>query len=414
VIPVITFTTNALIGTPTVPEIIHALNIYSNTNALAKGWNWISFNLSASKLADLDSMFADLTLEEGDLIKGPDKNNAIVFDTYDSGDGKWQGTLSNSGGLNVTSMYMLKLALKQDLLFSGKPVVTGDVPVTLTTGWNWIGYTPQENMTVKEAFGYHLPVADDQVKSQYGFSIYDDLMGWIGSLEYLKPGRGYMYYSHQAGSFYYPEKSSLKSSFNLENETLIPAFAYQWPDNMTIVAKIVPTEKVNEDYVVYAYQNNTLTGAGITDFNENTGEWLWFIQVFGDTRQEKVSFIVENPSGTEKLMVNEEFLFQADDMIGTLANPVVLTLGNEQLNIRGINVYPNPFSDALFISAETREFTRIELIDTEGRILRNYSYKPDKRPFTEKLDLPEGLKEGIYILKILGTQDTHYIKIVKQ
>ena len=118
-------------------------------------------------------------------------------------------------------MYMMKLAQSQDLVYSGEPVVTGDVPISLVTGWNWIGYTPQVNIPVKEAFGYHIPVAEDLVKSQHAFAVYDDLMGWIGSLLYMEPGRGYMYFSDAEATFYYPERSSMKSLIDSDNKFIL-------------------------------------------------------------------------------------------------------------------------------------------------------------------------------------------------
>ena len=409
VTPVIAFSANSMVGTSSNPKIIHALNQYSFSRTLANGWSWVSFNLSG-KLNNLDSLFMDLSLSEGNMIKGQN-----AYDIYCDSSHSWRGTLSQTGGLNVTSMYMMKLSQEQSFTYSGQPVSTGNVPISLTKDWNWIGYTPLVNMTVKEAFGYHLPTAGDLVKSQNGFAIYDDLLGWIGSLQYMKPGSGYLYYSGKEGNFYYPEGSKLKGFIQAEAEMPVQDFAYKWPYNMSIIARIVPEGRVNENYSVSAYQNNLITGNGTPVFISSTGEWLWFIQVFGDDAQKnEIFFTVENADRKYKLGINEKLSFRADNLIGTLSNPVLLTLESELEKNSLIKVFPNPFTDALYISGQTRDFSRIDLIDIGGRVLFNFYFKPEKDPVTQKLNLPKELEKGIYFLKIIGIDGIQYIKIIKQ
>ncbi|KPK79613.1 MAG: hypothetical protein AMS27_17855, partial [Bacteroides sp. SM23_62_1] len=404
VTPVMDFKADDLVGSATNPQSIHALNLYANNIALAKGWNWISFNLNTDKLASLDEFLLVLDLQQyNDLIK-----NKVAYSQYNGV--KWQGTLSS---LEIGKMYMMMISQAQDFVYSGEPVVTGDMPIQLVKGWNWIGYTPQGNLTVKEAFGYHLPSAGDVVKSQFAFAIYDDLMGWIGSMQYMRPGLGYKYYSGDAATFYYPEKSGMKSLVDIEIPEA-PEFIHQWPNSMNLIARIVPGDRVTEEYLVYAYRNKNITGLGLPVYNSNTGEWLWFIQVYGDTAGDKIGFMIENASGTEKLAAREEILFQADRIIGTLSEPVELTLADPEQRPSGIRVYPNPFTDELNVAIGSSDNLRIELTDLEGRVIWNYKYESVRDKYIHTLDLPSDLSEGVYILKIMNGTGTHYQKIIKQ
>jgi hypothetical protein len=59
----------------------------------------------------------------------------------------------------------------------------------LAPGWNRIAYIPQVNETVDEAFAGANPANGDIVKSQTAFSVYDVNVGWVGTLDYLRPWR---------------------------------------------------------------------------------------------------------------------------------------------------------------------------------------------------------------------------------
>ena len=57
----------------------------------------------------------------------------------------WYGQLS-SFGVNNTEMYKLFLVYDESLEFTGAPVDVTETPITLSTGWNWIGYTLKSHM----------------------------------------------------------------------------------------------------------------------------------------------------------------------------------------------------------------------------------------------------------------------------
>ena len=411
VTPVITFKADDLIGSASAPQVINALNLFSNSMAMTEGWNWVSFNLNTDKLSSLNSLFLDLSLQKDlELIKGPAiDNQSIVFSTFNGEN--WQGSLSE---VTVSDMYKLKLSREQDFVFSGEPVVTGDVPIELEKGWNWIGYTPQVNLTVKEAFGYHTPSANDLVKGQYAFAIYDELMGWLGSLEYLQPGLGYMYNSAVAATYYYPEMGSLKSLSLEDAETPVPGFVKKYPTTMNLIARIIPEGTINEEYTVYAFRDKEATGMGLPVFNSKTGEWLWFIQVYGDSGGELIGFSMENAISSERRVIKEKFMFQKDGILGTLEDPVDLTLLSLDMDPHEIHIYPNPFSDELFVTVEEPGRFRFELTDLEGRIIWNAQETTSKSNQVIRLNLPSLLKEGFYILKTAGETGTTYTRIVKQ
>jgi hypothetical protein len=69
-----------------------------------------------------------------------------------------------------------------------------NIPINLDQGWNWIGYTCSEPMTIKEALAGFTPSEGDVLQSKTKNSKYTQGR-WRGSLTTLEPGKGYMYKS---------------------------------------------------------------------------------------------------------------------------------------------------------------------------------------------------------------------------
>ena len=71
-----------------------------------------------------------------------------------------------------------------------------EITINLMPGWTWISYTKAEVMDLATAFGDFTPVEGDMVKSQFGFSFYENGR-WAGNLTHFTPGLGYKYYSNR-------------------------------------------------------------------------------------------------------------------------------------------------------------------------------------------------------------------------
>src|SRR5205085_10986298 len=109
--------------------------------------------------------------------------------------------------LNNTSLYKLKATYAQLLNVNGIPVNVTTTPIPLKGArWNYISYLLQGNATIKDALAGYKAMDEDVIKSQTGFAMYSSQNGWIGSLNYLEPGKGYMLYRKRTTdtSFYYP------------------------------------------------------------------------------------------------------------------------------------------------------------------------------------------------------------------
>ena len=81
--------------------------------------------------------------------------------------------------------------------------------ITLNPGWNWISYPEAVAMEIEMALGSFVPAEGDIVKSQFGFSVYQEGQ-WQGSFTHFMPGMGYMYCSSRSEvtSFFFANASS--------------------------------------------------------------------------------------------------------------------------------------------------------------------------------------------------------------
>ena len=83
--------------------------------------------------------------------------------------------------------------------------------------------------------------------------------------------------------------------------------------------------------------------------------------------------------------------------------------------MNGLNIYPNPTTDQLFIASPENSYKDIELslIDITGKVTYNMSYEQFGAGIQYSIDL-SALPPGMYFLKIGNSEVLNYEKIVKQ
>ena len=122
---------------------------------IISGWNWFSLNVEGDM--SITSVMGSLTSTDGDFIK-----NASASATYYEGGG-WYGGLAELG---VTGMYKFNSANADLLVFSGVPVDPTATPIELGEGWNWLGFTPQNDGPTVDALASITTTDGDFIKNQ--------------------------------------------------------------------------------------------------------------------------------------------------------------------------------------------------------------------------------------------------------
>jgi hypothetical protein len=243
VTPDVSFAVNGFLGSPASPVEIATSDSIAGSIPLINGWNWLSFNLNSSQLINSDKLFSSIQSAENDQVK--------YTDAYDDNVDAlgWGNTMI----FEVDKMYKLNTSFADTIRLSGVPVRTSSEPVSISSRWNWIGFTPQYKMTVASALAYHSPQEGDILKSQTQFAMYSEMMGWIGSLKYMQPFEGYMYYSENSSNvnFKYPQETLFNKSASISTEVEVEKgddkIAYEY--NMTAMLTVSDQALVSQSYL---------------------------------------------------------------------------------------------------------------------------------------------------------------------
>ena len=170
---------------------IQEVCMQTQTIELVAGWNWFSTNVEIT-LTDLENAL---------VAAYPNASvNSLIIKSNGNGQAAWNPTAQRwIGGLNtmdLTQMYMIKVANAGEITLEGMPINTADHPIIITSGNNWIAFPLSESMTVTNAFA-GFPVNGDVIKSNNGGQATWNSVagGWIGGLTMLEPGKGYIYNS---------------------------------------------------------------------------------------------------------------------------------------------------------------------------------------------------------------------------
>lgn len=402
---VIDFVNNSVIGTPADPIIFDGKEMLIQNIALNPGWNWISFNVSTNALNDLNSTLANLEWNSSNFFKSEANN---ISANYSESQSKW--IVEKPLVLNNLLMYKVSSSNLQTLSLAGVYILPSSQTITIEANkWNYISYLPSVRLTLDEALAGYDAKAEDVIKSQTSFAMYAQNMGWVGSLSYLEPSKGYMMWRNDASSssFVYPNTSGSLSSKSQLLDNPIAYVNTNYFGNMSMVAKTDIEAQWNDRILTYfgAELNSETT---VQDVD---GEMLYFITVSGD----------DNLAVTYALERNGEIIGIADQILpfnnnainGTISNPIVLKFREAEM---GINVYPNPVISKLTVSLLAMDTSNItyRILDLIGReMITQTGSVPVSGLSRTEVDCSQ-LKPGVYLLYATVDGNTTIHKIEKQ
>jgi hypothetical protein len=307
----------------------------------------------------------------GDIVK----NNDAGFDQYSIASG-WLGYLP---GLNNMNMYMLSAGNAQTLSMLGSPVDISNTSIPLKGGrWNYISYLPDISLSVEQSLAGYNATDGDVIKSQTGFAMYSEQNGWIGSLTYMEPGKGYMLYRQRTNdtSFYYPVNVDPLDGLRANGgsaDSVQTAATRLYSNNMTMIAVLDDAYKLQSGDVVIAYSMNEERGKAKIMKNSVTNKQALFFNIAGENN-EPVYFKLKR-NGKIMAESDKTISYISDSRIGTLTSPYVIHMKS---NTVLISAYPNPFYRDITITVDvppaeatiTHE-VQVYIYDATGRLIMN-------------------------------------------
>ena len=374
---------------------------------LQEGWNWISSNLSDDNMKDAKK-FLEPVADHVNRLVGI--NTELINDPQYGFVGQLTTLVPQQG-------YKLNMSQTTSNTWSGMTAKPETTTVSLHKGWNWIGYVPMVGQGLGDALSELEASENAVIKCEDDFATFAAGQ-WIGSLDELVPGHGYMYYSDKDLTFTYPAKRAFvvtDPQLSIRHAAAAMRAAapwnyneYQYPDNTTMIARL----NVNG---AMAMEGAFTVGAFCGNECRGIGKWvngLLFITIHGTLGADNlVSFkAVENLSGNE-LAVSETVAFDGK-LTGTYNGPFILNANNSQTAIGAIdavyNIYPKPLRSKMYINGPTENIKSISIMSSNGsKVLSVDGYR------NNGIDVSQ-LIPGVYVVAIVTADgQTKYEKVMK-
>ena len=427
----ITFVTDGLEGSLLNPQQFDAYSKVQENYALQPGWNWVSFHLGTTDTLHLATLLSSLELQDGDQIKTLGNN---TFATYSTTYG-WLGNLRNTG-VNLAKGYKIKLSNADTLVNIGDVVDPASYNVNLQTGWNWIGFVSIRPMNTNVALGNLEPTTGDLIKGRSNFSVYDEQLGWIGSLNTMYPNQSYMYNSlnAQATNFTFPVAGGFKMASSTPYSELTDV---RWPvnygksiSNMSAVVELEQCENpINLDEWYIGFFDGTGTCRSLSVLEQiNDEKQLAFVTAVGNDDLSLTPKLLNKVTG-EELVLEGGLSYQANSHKGNYETPIVVSLKaedclkftqptpEEEIEVVGeISVYPIEFNASFTVEYTSliNEALTLELVNAQGQVViqleQQVQIGANKFEVNKQLS---NLSTGVYVLRINQTKQTNLFKLVK-
>lgn len=323
---------------------------------------------------------------------------------------------------------------------------------SLVTGWNDLGYVPQQTFSVQNALqslsdAETILGFDDLIMSRYdGFAVHVGDGQWIGSLETLEPGQGYRLYLDDtdganlpAGTLEWPASfGHINPEFRttgptsdglVEQEDALEGVA-AWPMNvqsmassMSMVIRVeLPSNVVpSMGDIVGAFtldeDGNEICVGQMLPMDTEAG-LLYFLSVYGEaTSVSELTFHWRSGLSNVELVADELVTFKASDLKGTPSEPFLLRLKGSNMNgdfhqQGNLVAYPNPFVNEVTIHWHGKTAVKtLSIQDANGRLIANLDCDGlINGPCRWNAD---HLERGVYFIHAVTDNGQFAVRIVK-
>ena len=374
--------------------------IFTQTATLNAGWNWMSTYIDQSDIDGL-TMLENALGDNG--LRIVSHHNGYVEPLEVAGVTYWYGTLSE---ITNEQMYKVMTSAACDAPIMGPIASPSAYPITINSGWNWIGYPSNQSASLNEAMAGFEAEDDDIIKSRNnGYATYFGGT-WVGTLNSLVPGSGYMYQSHSGTAKTLVFQQGRGQAAVNEQFDCTGSLSGNYNDNMTVTAvvELNGEELRSSEYELVAMVGDECRGSVRLMYVEPIDRYVAFLTVLGET-SESLSFALVD--GEDLLLSDFTTSFEADAALGTLGNPLKLNFGtmaveeNDQVKTA---VFPNPVKDVLVV--EGTGMKRIEVFNVMGQKVNSAAVDGA----SVRIDM-SGCTNGIYLVRIMTENGmaTHHI-----
>jgi len=338
------------------PQRTHTYDLITNEVLDDWNWNWVSFNLFPE-----DFSFAtilDPLTDFDDIYQIRMEGNFYTYE-YE----EWTGDLPYLSNQESYKIFMHNPF--EGFEFQGTAINPDLYPILLEEDYNWISYIPLNEMSLENALS-NLNWPDSlMIKTQSKSAIhFPEYGGWIGDLETMEPGVGYILYwpeeipEGEILYFTYPGNPCYSGPEEERSfvQQKIPDQIWEIMDgtrfNMILLAEILDDNGDNLDPLNYSI--------GIFDSDGNCRSIgldqndLYYFTIVGNTNNEELHFRIYDHSNNKMTHLDDSILFEINSILGNPAEPYSARLNTPENNIPNIfglsQNHPNPFNPSTSIS----------------------------------------------------------------
>ncbi|MES2593003.1 MAG: LamG-like jellyroll fold domain-containing protein [Bacteroidota bacterium] len=426
VTPTINFGADNIDGSFASPIFLEASDELNRTIPLHQGWNWVSVNVACNDSLNINAFMNSINATTGDIVKG--QTAFADFSTTNN----WTGSLANQG-IKVEKSYRIKVAAADTLIFKGKQIDPTTRIIPINTGWNWIGFVSLRNLSVTEALGNLTPTNGDVIKGQSKFAVYDNVLGWAGSLATMQPDKGYMYKAASAATFTYPITGLYTKASEIQEQTYTTTWnvnANQFANSMSVIAKLdCANGQIAENITLGAFVGTECRGVSSIS-NTEALNGMFYLTVFSNLNSETVTYKLINETNGKAIDLDNTSIFTNNGIEGGIASPIQLSssfttdfcetiasVNSFDGGIASVIAKPNPFKDVLVLAVNLKTNSDVNVVirNVTGQIVYSNSYNSVNKGTTEfNINFErEKMAAGVYSIEIRSNSEIHYLKAVK-
>jgi hypothetical protein len=368
----ITFEKSAVLGTDT-PVRFDGSNAFVQNFKLLKGWNWVSFNVESEDLSDINKLLSSMPWSDGDILTELGSNLTL---TYEKAQKQWLAS-GSTANMAISPKTSYAIRVHEDCTFPiGGTVIKQEDARTIEVkkGWNAVGYTPMTNLTVETALSDYYDQAEegDVIKSHTEFAYFTksgNVGRWRGSLQYMKPGEGYMLLHKGDGeaSFTYPFYEMGSNIYDVSS-TSQRRVALKASSTMSVSA-IVEGFDVEEGDKLVAYADGEIVGSEELSVKREElaadDQPLFFLSIAGDAQQ-PIWFAIER-DGEIVASTDEVMTFERNAVIGSPDEPTAINFehttdtayeNGKWYTLSGVQLPQKPTEKGLYIFNGKKVFVK--------------------------------------------------------
>ena len=284
---------------------------------MAEGWTWVSHNFETALSP------ADLAADEG-VARILSQTQEVVRDPQ-------LGMVGTLTEMNASESYKVETTAATTRQRLTDIAWNPATPIALNVGWNWLGYPVSQTMTVNEALATTKAEELDVIVGQTGFAQFDGEK-WVGTLETLSPGMGYMYQSLSQKAVVYNTSivstASAKYAPGIADKSPLVLDIHKYGMIMPVVATLSTTDGSpldNADFQVAAFCGTECRGIG------RVVAGLVMMNVYGNTG-DRITFLVTDADG-DRSFRNSASLSFSETVMGDIRAPYAINVDDSATGI---------------------------------------------------------------------------------